>query len=125
MAGIVFIRTRCLQSLRDFYVDTVGMEPWLEQEGIAILAHENMLLGFQAWDAADTDTLLTFWVADRNHVDALYETLKDVADAKPAVNDRYGIYNFFARDPEGRRIECQAFLHPTDPVAGVPAMDGA
>jgi hypothetical protein len=27
------------------------------------------------------------------------------------VNDRYRIYHFFATDPEGRKLEFQAFLH--------------
>jgi catechol-2,3-dioxygenase len=123
MAGIVFLRTRMLEQLRPFYVDTLGMESWLEQPGIAILAHENMLIGLQQSDVADRDGLLTFWFRRRDEVDAMHARLADVADEPPQVNARYGIYNFFARDPEGRRIECQAFLHATRAVSGVPALD--
>jgi hypothetical protein len=38
------------------------------------------------------------------------------ADGPPRVNDRYQIYQFFAKDPEGRQLEFQAFLHPLSVV---------
>jgi hypothetical protein len=37
----------------------------------------------------------------------------------PKTNERYRIYHFFGKDPEGRNIECQAFLHPVQPPGGV------
>ncbi len=125
MAGILFIRTRDLTRLRPFYEDTMEMEPWLEQDGIAIMAHENLLLGLHEADAVDTDGLVTFWYETRNEVDEMYERLRPTALSPPKVNTTYRIYNFFATDPDGRKIECQAFLHPTRPVSGVPARDGA
>jgi hypothetical protein len=36
----------------------------------------------------------------------------DIANAPPRINDRYRIYQFFGRDPEGCTLEWQAFLHP-------------
>jgi catechol 2,3-dioxygenase-like lactoylglutathione lyase family enzyme len=125
MAGIVFIRTTDLERLRSFYVDQVGMEPWLEQPGIAILSHENLLVGFQESDTADTDGLITFWYRTRAEVDEMYDRFRASALTEPAVNERFGIYNFFARDPDARRVEFQAFLHGTAEVRGVPQLPPA
>ena len=46
MAGIVFLRTREFERVVAFYRERVGMTVWLEQPGIAILRHGNLLLGF-------------------------------------------------------------------------------
>ncbi len=134
MAGIVFVRTRDLSRIVAFYRNQIGMSVWLEQPAIRILRHDNMLIGFQESEGCDTDTLLTFFSRDRREVDAIYDSLSRHIDERcsdspiridtePAVNERYRIYNFFARDPDGRRIEFQTFLHPIDPVPGVNWME--
>ena len=125
MAGIVFIRTVDLPRVREFYIDTVGMKSWLEQPGIAILSHENLLVGFQAAEHSDRDSLITFWLRSRDDVDAMYERLLGSTQTEPAVNDRYRIYNFLATDPDDRRVEFQAFLHGTNAVTGVPPLPPA
>ncbi len=45
----------------------------------------------------------------------MYEKLRPVAEHAPQDNERYRIYHFYARDPEGRRIECQHFNHDVLP----------
>ena len=45
-----------------------------------------------------------------NEVDEEYEKFKDVAEGAPEVNEKYRIYHFFFRDPEGRMLEAQRFL---------------
>jgi nitroreductase len=45
----------------------------------------------------------------------MYERLGDLAEAEPVYNDAYHIYQFFARDPEGRRLEFQFFDHELPP----------
>lgn len=112
MAGIVFLRTTDLASMRRFYTDVVGMEPWVSQPGIEILRHGNMLVGFHEQETKDTDALLTFFYRGRDDVDAMHARLADRATGAPRENERYRIYNFFAADPEGRKIEFQTFLHP-------------
>ena len=52
----------------------------------------------------------------RGHVDEMYRRLMDVADAEPRYNERYRIYQFYAKDPEGRNLKFQAFLHPLTEV---------
>ena len=110
--GIVFLRTAQFEAVKSFYVARVGMTVWLEQPDISILRHGNLLVGFHSQPTADIDALLTFFCDSREEVDAMYAKLSDIATTEPMENTKYGIYNFFGVDPEGRKIEFQRFLHP-------------
>jgi len=44
----------------------------------------------------------------------MYERFRDNAESPPARNEKYDIYQFFAEDPEGRRLEFQYFEHRVD-----------
>ncbi|HNR00513.1 MAG TPA: hypothetical protein PKN52_10945 [Trueperaceae bacterium] len=116
MAGIVFLKTAQLERVRAFYTEQVGMTVWLEQPDIVILRHGNLLVGFHRQPAADLDALITFVYETREEVDRMHARLRDVATSEPKENPKYRIYHFFGRDPEGRRIEFQQFLHPVLPV---------
>jgi hypothetical protein len=112
LAGIVFLRTREFERVVAFYRGRVEMTVWLEQPGIAILRHGNLLLGFNRQETADTQGVFTFFYETRAEVDAMYERLADVALDRPKENAKYRIYHFYGRDPEGRSVEFQQFLHP-------------
>ncbi len=112
MSGLIFLKCNSLSSMKDFYMNTVGMEVWLEQPDICILRHGNFLIGFHEAGQVDDGCLLTFYYDTREEVDAMYGPLKDRASFPPRVNEKYRIYHFFAKDPEGRDIEFQHFLHP-------------
>ncbi|MEW5827111.1 MAG: VOC family protein [Candidatus Bipolaricaulota bacterium] len=118
MAGIVFLRTARFDEVRAFYTERLGMTIWLEQPDIAILRHGNLLVGFHRQPEADLDGLLTFFYETGAEVDEMYGRLRDVATGEPLENLKYRIYHFFARDPEGRKIEFQQFLHGVPPVSG-------
>jgi nitroreductase len=123
MAGIVFLKTSEFETVRRFYQDGVGMKVWLEQPDVAILQHGNMLVGLHRQPKPDLDGLLTFFGHGQEFVDRMYGKLRDVAAAAPKENPKYRIYHFFARDPEGRKIEFQSFLHPVQPFEdGVTAL---
>ena len=50
-----------------------------------------------------------------NDVDGAYEVLVALGvetEAPPKLNERFGIYHFFARDPDGYRLELQRFNEP-------------
>lgn len=115
MSGIVFFATRELKQVRDFYIGQVGMRTWLEQDDVEILSHGNMKVGFHATGKADLEALITFFYAGRGEVDAMHDRLASIADAPPRLNEKYRIYHFFARDPEGRRVEFQSFEHDLAP----------
>ena len=114
MSGLIFIGCKDLERTRDFYTNTIGMKVWLEQPQISILRHGNLLVGFQEAGEPQASCLITFFYDTNKEVDAMYERLKDKALAPPKVNEKFKIYNFFARDPEGRDIEFQCFQHPVE-----------
>jgi predicted lactoylglutathione lyase len=116
MAGIVFLRTNSLVKTVDFYINTIGMNKWLSQTNVEILQHENLLLGFQEEEKAEYSDLVTFFYKTKEEVDAMYQKVKGHSLSEPEENDLYGIYNFFAKDPEGRIIEFQSFLHSLKPA---------
>jgi nitroreductase len=115
MAGIVFLKTCELDKTRRFYAEEVGMTLWLEQPGIAILKHGNMLIGLHEQPEPDLDGMLTFFYDTRQEVDDAFARLKDIATTEPKENPKYHIYHFFGKDPEGRNVEFQHFLHPVEP----------
>lgn len=115
MGGIVFLKTEDLERIVAFYIQEVGMRRWLDQPEITILRHGNLLVGFRQHERADTDALLTFFYPTREEVDAMHHRLREVAVGEPAETPRYRIYNFYARDPDGRAIEFQCFLHQLPP----------
>ena len=75
-----------------------------------------MLVGFCQRDSGELDGLITFDYETKEQVDNLYEKFKEIAAEPPSVNDKYQIYNFFAKDPEGRSIEFQSFLNRIEPI---------
>ncbi len=112
MSGIIFFKTRVRDAMREFYTSQVGCEIWLEQADCTLLRHGNMIFGFHQQDKADTDAMITFFYESKDDVDRMYDTFKETAVSKPVANEKYRIYHFFARDPEGRMIEFQWFDHP-------------
>lgn len=117
MAGIVFVKTTKLEEIVKFYTEEIGCTKWLSQPNIEILRHENLLIGFHQQAKADQTGLLTFFFETKPEVNAMFNKLEklELAFAKPKFNDTYKIYNFFAKDIEGRDIEFQTFLHELPP----------
>ncbi|UCG01850.1 MAG: VOC family protein [Candidatus Heimdallarchaeota archaeon] len=114
MAGIVFMKTTNLKKTKEFYMDKIGAKIWVDQKDCIIFKHDNFLFGFCERDKTDRGWLLTFFFRSRTEVDEIYEKVKDLATTKPVKNDKYQIYQFFAKDPDGRDLEFQAFLHEID-----------
>ena len=132
--GLTFLKTLHREAVVDFYVTKIGMKVWLEQPNITILNFGNLILGWHQIDS-DKDTtedgkdilpdvtgMYTFVYPSTEEVDNIYHVLSEstsssssttaMVDGPPRVNDRYQIYQFFAKDPEGRNLEFQSFLHP-------------
>jgi len=115
VGGIIFFRTRMLQTLKDFYLNRMGMDIWLDQGGCIIFRMSNFLFGFcEQQEKLTTGGMITFFYPTRDDVDRAYDDLLDIATSKPEENIPYKIYQFFAVDPEGRELEFQTFLHPID-----------
>lgn len=114
MSGLTFHRSTKYNEIIHFYRDEIGMDVWLEQGGCTILQKGNFLLGFCERDKSDTEGMITFFFDSQEEVDNYYKKFKDIAEKAPKITEAYGIYHFFAKDPEGRNIEFQTFLHRTD-----------
>lgn len=115
-AQIMFLPVADLAASAAFY-ETVLLFPLVvDQGGVRIYrAAGGAFLGLCRSDApppADDRLIVTF-VAD--DVDGWHTRLSAqgvATDGPPRENPRYQIYHFFARDPDGYRIEIQRFLHP-------------
>jgi hypothetical protein len=114
VSGLVFFNTTMLSELKRFYRDEVGCEMWLDQGSCLVFRYGNLLFGFCQGERADRDALITFFYQQREDVDRAYAKFSETAVAPPIENPRFRIYHFYARDPEGRRLEFQHFLHPLD-----------
>lgn len=110
MPGIVFLSTTMRDEIVDFYTSRLGMKKWIEQEDCTILEWDGFALGFCQRDTTDTEGVICYWYDNRSDVDEMYERLSDVAEGRPRENEKYRIYHFFLRDPEGRKLEIQKFL---------------
>ena len=110
MPGIVFLGTERLQEIIEFYTSRLSMKVWIKQEDCTILRYDDLSLGFCQRQKANTDGIITLWFETSKEVDKMYEDLADLAEGPPVENQKYRIYHFFLRDPEGRRLEIQKFL---------------
>ena len=113
-SGIIFLSTQMLKEIQDFYIDKVGCQLWLDQGSCVILKYGNMLLGFCDGKEADRDGTITFFFKTKGDVDRMYEKFKGTADSPPKENKKYRIYHFYTKDPEGRAVEFQYFMHAID-----------
>ena len=114
MTGIVFHATEAHDEVVDFYTDVFDAEVRLEQPDCTILDYDGFLFGFCDRDHTDDCGILTFVFPDRAGVDAAHERLGDAVVDEPRENETYDIYQCFAVDPDGRTVECQAFLNAED-----------
>lgn len=115
MSGIIFLHTSDLEEMKSFYQSRIGMKLWLDQGDCVILGHGNLLLGFCKRENGELPGLITFFYETKEEVDAAYQALSDLTQGAPKANPNYGIYHFFGRDPEGRALEFQSFMHPLEP----------
>jgi catechol-2,3-dioxygenase len=118
--GLIFLKTKDRPSLVKFYMETIQMKIWLEQPDITIMSHGNFLLGLHHKPDQEPEIfgMYTFVYPSKEEVDEMYDRFQhSTADGPPRVNGRYHIYQFFAKDPEGRQLEFQAFLHPISEVS--------
>lgn len=118
MAGLVFVKTQDLTKIVKFYIDVIGCEKWVSQPDIEIIKSDNFIIGFHQAEDIDSACLFTFFYDTKGEVDEMYLKFKELNldKTKPSENTKYKIYNFFARDIEGRKLEFQTFLHELPPI---------
>jgi len=120
-ALIAFRPVSDLDASRDFYQRDVGLELARDQGACLIFrigAGGYLGLCQAGYDGRDQplpvdDRLMTTLVVD--DVAAVHERFLRLGvdvEAPPRRNDRFGITQFFARDPDGYRVEVQRFDDP-------------
>jgi len=113
---ISFYPCHDLSATRDFYERDLGLELARDQETCLIFrVTATAFVGFcqHEGDLPKHKGLIITLVTE--NVDGVYSRLKQLGvetEAPPKLNERYGIYHFFARDPDEYKLEVQRFLTP-------------
>ena len=114
-AQITFLFVSDLRRSAAFYEDIMGMSLVKDQGSCRIyrLAGSEAYLGICEREQAEAngDTLIFTLVT--SEVDAWYQRITSrgwACDNPPGTNQRYKIYHFFLRDPDGYKLEIQRFL---------------
>jgi catechol 2,3-dioxygenase-like lactoylglutathione lyase family enzyme len=113
---ITFFYTRDLATTVDFYERIVGFPLVVNQGDCRIYrVTSGAYLGFCQRAEAPPEPRGVLFTLVTEDVDGWYAHLRGQGvpfDKAPALNERYGIYHCFARDPNGYLIEIQRFLDP-------------
>jgi len=117
---VTFIYATDLARSAAFYGGTLGLPLVLDQGTCQILrvSRDGFLGVCQCGDGASVkpDGIIVTLVSD--DVDGWYERLaaKGVeTEAPPRENEKFNIYHFFLRDPDGYKLEVQRFQDPAWP----------
>ena len=118
---ITFLYTHDLALTAHFYEEIIGLKLKLDQGSCRIYkVSKNGYLGFcqrahAIPSSAESDPPTTILTIVTSSVDSWLHYLgerKAQIEGPPATNDRYDLYHFFLRDPNGCLLEIQQFLHP-------------
>ena len=119
---ITFLDTDNLEETTKFYTEIMKCRLVVDQGLCRIFAiTSDAYVGFCSHNFLDKDkntVCLTFVCDTREEVDKWYEYLSEEGvdiKAPPKENEKFKIYNFFAKDPNDITIEIQYFLHPFPP----------
>lgn len=119
---ITFLQTDNLEKTSNFYENIMKCKLILDQGQCRIFQLvKDSYIGFCSNNFLSKDNnsiCLTFVCDSIEEVDQWYQYLKSnnmqIKD-KPKRNEKFRIYNFFTKDPNGITLEIQYFLHPFPP----------
>ena len=111
---ITFLYTEDIDTTAPFYEDALGLELTLDQGGCRIyhITGQTAYIGIceRATPRTPDGVIFTLVTPD---VDGWYERIRShgyTPEDAPKVSNKYGIYHFFVKDPNGYLIEVQRFL---------------
>jgi catechol 2,3-dioxygenase-like lactoylglutathione lyase family enzyme len=113
---VMFLPTDNHQKIIEFYEGLLGLELVRDQKLCRIYkTGPTSYLGFcERGYSIPTDyrVVITLLIDD---VDGVYKLLKDhqiATESKPEFSERFNVYQFFIRDPNGYLVEIQRFNDP-------------
>ncbi|MFX0002059.1 MAG: VOC family protein [Candidatus Hermodarchaeota archaeon] len=112
--SITFLGTKDLEKTSQFYQNIIGLTLYKDQ-GVCLIFNVtiNSKIGFCEHIPVvyqDKSPIITFITDD---VDKIYNKLiklKVNIKEKPKINEKFKIYHFFLKDPNGYTLEIQKFL---------------
>ncbi len=112
---IHFYRVESLDAVRTFYGDILGFRLDKDQTQCLIYdAKGTGKIGFCLHfpKEAVNQSCITLVYESKAAVDDMYQHMlaHGFKPEQPSVNDAFGIYHFFMRDPNRLLVECQVFL---------------
>ena len=114
-AFIAFYPCHDLAASRDFYARDLGLALERDQGSCLIFRAGVGYLGFCQHEGAlphHPGLILTLVLDDVDGAYARLRTLGVETEGPPRHNERFGVHHFFARDPDGYRLELQRFVTP-------------
>jgi catechol 2,3-dioxygenase-like lactoylglutathione lyase family enzyme len=114
---ITFLPTNKLTEMESFYSGILSLKKVLDQgDCIIFKTTDSSYIGFceREFTLGSNRIILTL-VTDQ--VDEFYENLQKKSvqcESKPSLNEKYYIYHFFVKDPNGYLVEIQQFVKGFD-----------
>ncbi|MHA2183108.1 MAG: VOC family protein [Promethearchaeota archaeon] len=111
---ITFLGTKDLKTTSDFYQDVLGLTIYKNQ-GLCLIFTINpqSKIGFCTHMPVVHDEKSPILTLVTEEVDEIYNILINKGlkiNEKPKINQKFNIYHFFLKDPNGYTIEIQKFL---------------
>jgi catechol 2,3-dioxygenase-like lactoylglutathione lyase family enzyme len=114
-AAITFLKTTDLEKTTQFYQDVLNLKLVLDQGTCRIFRIlPRAYVGFciQDKEPENREVILTLVLEDVDLACAALEKAGATIEVQPQFNEKYQIYQCFARDPNGYLIEIQRFHDP-------------
>ena len=115
---ITFLRATDLKRSHEFYAGVLRLDLVLDQGDCRIYSlSESAFVGLCLADTVDpTEGVIVTLVTEKVDEWCVWIQRKGVVlESGPVLNDRFGIYHAFLRDPDGNRLEIQRFVTPQWP----------
>lgn len=111
---ITFLYTRDLSATAPFYEEVLGLDLALDQGGCKIwhISGHQAYVGMCERDYAPEKPEGVIFTIVTQDVDGWYERITShgvTPEDAPKLNETYGIYHFFVKDPNGYLLEFQRF----------------
>lgn len=113
---LMFLPTDSLPKVRDFYEGVLGLELVRDQTLCHIYkTGPSSYLGFcDRGYSIPTEfrVVITLLIDDVDGVYALLKSRHLDTETSPSLSERFNVYQFFVRDPNGYLLEIQRFIEP-------------